>query len=73
MARKRTTMKDIAGHLGVHVSTVSRALDERTRHTITDDVVQKVMAAVKELDYRPNRLAYGLRTNRTMTIGVMRH
>ncbi|MDG1407000.1 MAG: LacI family DNA-binding transcriptional regulator [Octadecabacter sp.] len=68
---KRTTLKDIAKASGVHVSTVSRALDPQRSLPLTAEVVDKVRAAAKEMDYRPNRVAYSLRTNRTMTIGVM--
>ncbi|WP_417524447.1 LacI family DNA-binding transcriptional regulator [Marinovum sp.] len=68
---KRATLKDIAKATGVHVSTVSRALDPNRATPISDDVVKKVQDAARELGYRPNRAAYSLRTNRTMTIGVM--
>lgn len=68
---KRVTLKDIARATGVHVSTVSRALDPNRQKTLTEDVVEKIRATAVELGYRPNRVAYSLRTNRTMTIGVM--
>ena len=69
--KTRVTLKDIARETGVHVSTVSRALDPNTRTSLTDEVVERIKAAAANLGYRPNRLAYGLRTNRTMTVGVM--
>lgn len=69
--KTRVTLKDIARETGVHVSTVSRALDPNTRTSLTDEVVERIKAAADSLGYRPNRLAYGLRTNRTMTVGVM--
>ena len=68
---KRVTLKDIAKLTGVHVSTVSRALDPNRATPITEDVVEKVQGAAKQLGYRPNRAAYSLRTNKTMTIGIM--
>lgn len=68
---KRTTLKDIAKASGVHVSTVSRALDPEKSATLTAVVVEKVRSVAEEMGYRPNRVAYSLRTNRTMTIGVM--
>ncbi|MBD9511790.1 LacI family DNA-binding transcriptional regulator [Ensifer sp. ENS10] len=71
MQKKRTTLKDIARATGVHVSTVSRALDPAERKSITPEVVAKIQAAAERLDYRPNRIAFGLRTNRTMTVGVV--
>ena len=71
MQKRRTTLKDVARATGVHVSTVSRALDPAGRKSITPGVVAKIQAAAEKLDYRPNRIAFGLRTNRTMTVGVV--
>lgn len=69
--RKKTTLKDVAKTVGVHVSTVSRALDERTRHMITAEVADKIIKVSRELNYSPNAAAYSLRTNRTRLIGVI--
>jgi LacI family transcriptional regulator len=71
MQKKRVTLKDIARVTGVHVSTVSRALDPIERKSITEEVAARVRATADMLGYRPNRIATGLRTNRTMTVGVM--
>lgn len=68
---QRATLKDVAKAVGVHVSTVSRALDPKTRHLLTEDVVSRVTKAAEELDYRPNSIAYSLRTNRSRTVGVL--
>lgn len=68
---KRTTLKDIANKTGVHVSTVSRALDSNRATSITDDVVAKVREAAEQLGYRPNRAAFSLRTSKSMTIGIL--
>jgi LacI family transcriptional regulator len=69
--RKGPTLKDIAREIGVHPSTVSRALDPETRATLTADVIEEVRLAADRLGYRPNRIAASLRTNRSMTVGVM--
>ncbi|WP_108663581.1 LacI family DNA-binding transcriptional regulator [Acuticoccus kandeliae] len=68
---KRVTLKDIARATGFHVSTVSRALDLNSRITLTEDVVRQIREAADAMGYRRNRVASGLRTNRTMTIGVV--
>ena len=70
-ARRKTTLKDVANAVGVHVSTVSRALDERTRHMITAEVRERIVKVSRELNYSPNAAAYSLRTNRTRLIGVL--
>ncbi|MDB5534017.1 MAG: hypothetical protein JWO28_2332 [Hyphomicrobiales bacterium] len=71
MRKRRATLKDVAEVVGVHVSTVSRALNPETRHLITAGIAQKIAAASRALDYRPNSAAYSLRTNRTRIIGVV--
>lgn len=68
---RSVTLKDIARETGYHVSTVSRALDSRTRATLSDQVVAQIKEAAKRMGYRPNRLAAGLRTKRTKTVGVV--
>ncbi|MGH6922793.1 MAG: LacI family DNA-binding transcriptional regulator [Propylenella sp.] len=69
--RKRATLKDVAQAVGVHVSTVSRALDPKTRHLITAEVADEIIRASERLAYRQNAAAYSLKTNRTRTIGVV--
>jgi len=71
MIRKRVTLKDVAQAVGVHVSTVSRALDPRTRHLITPEVADQIVKASKQLAYRQNAAAYSLKTNRSRTVGVV--
>ena len=69
--QKRITLKDVAQAVGVHVSTVSRALDPKTRHLITPDVAGRILSVSESLGYRQNAAAYSLRTNRTRAIGVV--
>ena len=64
------TIKDIARHLGVSVSTVSYALNGGPR-SVGNAVRARVLAAASELDYRPNHLARTLITGRSFTIGVV--
>jgi LacI family transcriptional regulator len=71
MTRKRVTLKDVAQAVGVHVSTVSRALDPRTRHLITPEVADEILKESKRLAYRQNAAAYSLKTNRSRTVGVI--
>jgi LacI family transcriptional regulator len=51
MMKKRITLKDIARETGVHVSTVSRALDPVERKAITEEVAARVQAAAEKLGY----------------------
>ena len=68
---KAVTLKDIARETGVHVSTVSRALDPNTQAMLARNVVERVRDAAERMGYRKNTLARGLRTKRTMTVGMM--
>jgi LacI family transcriptional regulator len=71
MARTRTTLRDIARHVGVHPSTVSRVLNPATRSMVSQEIAERVSDAAAVLGYRPNPIAYGLRTNRSFTVGVL--
>jgi LacI family transcriptional regulator len=71
MARRRTTLKDVAEAVGVHLSTVSRALDPRTRHMITDPLAARILQTADRMGYVPDPIAAGLRTGRTRIIGVV--
>ncbi|HEX5077945.1 MAG TPA: LacI family DNA-binding transcriptional regulator [Geminicoccaceae bacterium] len=71
MSKRRTTLKDIAEAVGVHSSTVSRALAPKTRCLITPEIAERIVAVARERGYRPNAIAASLRTRRTMTVGVV--
>ena len=71
MAQGRVTLRDVAQHVGVHPSTVSRALNPETRHMVTEEIAAKVSEAAQSLGYRPNPMAYSLKTNRSLTVGVI--
>ncbi|NLB43076.1 MAG: LacI family transcriptional regulator [Clostridiales bacterium] len=62
-------LADIAKHLGISVSTVSRVINEKDR--VSDDTRRRVQEAVEELNYRPNEIARSLRKRNSMTIGVI--
>lgn len=63
------TIKDVAKMAGVSPSTVSRALSGNA--AVKDSTKQKILEAVKLLNYRPNFLAQGLKEGRTKTIGLI--
>jgi LacI family transcriptional regulator len=71
LASAGPTIHDIALHLGVHKSTVSRAMDPARRHLIGTELLRKVEAAARELGWRPNRAAAALSTGRSRTVGVL--
>ena len=68
----RVTLKTIADHLGLTPGTVSAALNNSSAaRSIPEHTKQRILAAARELNYRPNFFARSLRLQRTNTIGVI--
>lgn len=68
MIKIPATIKDIARYTGLSIATISKYLNggnvlEKNRILIEE--------AIKTLDFEVNEIARGLRTNKTMTIGVL--
>ena len=63
------TLKDVAALAHVDVSTVSRALNNTSY--VHPETKARIMAAVKELSYKPNVIARGLRQGKLNTIAVV--
>ncbi|MCR5809982.1 MAG: LacI family transcriptional regulator [Lachnospiraceae bacterium] len=63
------TLKDVAALAHCDVSTVSRALNNTSY--VHPETKARIMAAVKELSYKPNVIARGLRRGRLNTIAVI--
>ena len=69
---KKVTLKTIAAHLGLTPGTVSAALNNSAAaRSIPEHTKQRILAAARELNYRPNFFARSLRLQRTYTIGVI--
>jgi LacI family transcriptional regulator len=69
--RTAVTIRDVARVAEVHPGTVSRALNEQTRALVNPETAERVIRAAEQLGYRPNRIASGLKTNRSYTVGVL--
>ncbi|MBO0911301.1 MAG: LacI family DNA-binding transcriptional regulator [Acidobacteria bacterium] len=68
------TLKSVAAHLGLSAGTVSSVLNDApsARH-IPKATRERIIAAARKLDYRPNFFARSLRKQRTFTLGVIAH
>lgn len=66
---RRPTLNDVAAEAGVSRSTVSRVINAHAY--VADDVRDRVHAAIEHIGYLPNESARALRTNRTMTVGLL--
>jgi LacI family transcriptional regulator len=66
------TLKAVAQYLGLTPGTVSAVLnDSPSARSIPEETKNRIRAAAKELNYRPNFFARTLRNKRTYTIGVI--
>ena len=63
-----TTIHDIAKLVGVSKSTVSRVVSNQGY--VKEETRLKIDQAMKELNYSPNYVARGMRTNKSSTIGL---
>lgn len=63
------TLKYIAEKLNLSVSTVSRAVNNKS--IVNDKTREKVLEALKEYNYIPNEVARSLQAKATKTIGVI--
>lgn len=70
---RRVTMNDVARKAGVSQPTVSFVLNDRRDVRVAEATRQRVLQAAAELEFRPNRAAQALRSNRSLTIGVVTH
>jgi LacI family transcriptional regulator len=64
-----TTMKRIAGELGVSITTVSKVLNNHA--DISEATRSRVLAKVEELGYQRNAVARSLTLRRTHTLGIV--
>jgi len=63
------TIYDVARHAGVGVGTVSRVLNNSPQ--VSNSTREKVLASIKELNYRPSPIAQRLSLRKTFTVGVI--
>ena len=62
----------IADHLGLSAAAISRVLNRApAARSIPKATQERIFAAARELNYRPNVLARSLRRGRSMTVGVL--
>ncbi len=62
-------MADVARAAGVSHQTVSRVINGSV--SVREETRERVLRAMRELDYRPNSIARALVTGRSRTLGVV--
>jgi LacI family transcriptional regulator len=72
MTVKKISLNDIAKSLNVSKTLVSMVLNNRADEKgISKDTQKRVWEKIKELNYKPNMMARGLRLGRSNTIGLI--
>ena len=66
---KKATLNDVAVYSGVSYQTVSRVINDHLN--VAEATRRRVLKAIEELDYRPNRAARSLVTRRSQTVGII--
>ncbi|HZB29489.1 MAG TPA: LacI family DNA-binding transcriptional regulator, partial [Streptosporangiaceae bacterium] len=69
MPNRSITIKDVAAAAGVGIATVSRVLSGSG--SVSPRTRERVLAAARELDYRPSALGRSLKLQRTGGIGLL--
>lgn len=64
-----SNIKDVAEAAGVSTATVSRVLSNKPH--VRPELRQRVLAAMEDLDYRPNRVARSLRAQTSSILGLI--
>ncbi|MGE5551958.1 MAG: LacI family DNA-binding transcriptional regulator [Bacteroidota bacterium] len=67
----RSTSKDVARLAGVSRTTVSMILNNSPDARISESTRERVLKAMAQLNYSPNQVARGLKTNRTHTLALV--
>ena len=71
-APRRSTLKALAEHLGLSTASVSLVINRSpAAQSIPQRTQDRIRAAARELNYRPNFMASSLRRQRSSTIGVL--
>jgi len=66
---KKITIADVAEHLGISKTTVSRAISGKGR--VSEETKRRVQQYIEEMEYKPNLIAKGLAQSKTFNIAVM--
>lgn len=67
----KVNIRDVAKAAGVSVTTVSHALSEAHSSRVNAQTVEHIKAVAGDLGYAPNRLASGLRNQRSQILGLV--
>lgn len=67
--KQKVTIADVAKVAGVSKQTVSRAINDKGE--ISPDTKERIMRVIREMGYRPSRLARAMNTQRSYMVGLI--
>lgn len=67
--KKKITIRDVAQQAGVSYQTVSRVLNDS--ESVAEDTRKRILQAMKDLDFVPNKIAQMLTTNQSYTLELI--
>src|SRR5579863_472574 len=70
-AYQSVSLKQLAAHLGLNPATVSVVLNDVPGRSIPQATRDRIKAVARQMNYQPNLLARSLRSQRTLTIGIL--
>ena len=71
-SKKKVSLKEVAQAAGVSSAMVSMVLNGKAKqYGISEEAARKVKAVAKEMNYRPNIMARGLRSGHSHLIGLL--
>lgn len=68
---KKVTIVEVAQKAGTSSTTVSRVLNDNTKEHMREETKQRVLKAIKELRYTPDKYARFMRKQKSGVIGVL--
>jgi LacI family transcriptional regulator len=71
MSQTKVSIKDVAAHAGVSVTTVSHVLNDAPGKRITDSTRDRVRRSATELGYAPSSVARNLRLQRSQMLALI--
>lgn len=72
MVNKEITIKDVANLAECSPTTVSRVINN-SDHPVSKETEEKVRDAIEKLNFSPNRIAQGLKSDKSNIIGIIVH
>jgi len=72
MAKQKLSIKDIAAHLNISITTVSFILNGKAKENrISEKLTKKVLSYIEKVGYQPSQLAQSLRTGKSKILVFM--